>query len=90
MLEHVKCENGRNVFIGIKHDCESMNNIISTDKPLQHERRRRECCKGFSVLIILFIDEQECFIAIITHTYVTKMLFLQSYTSFNEKKNNFV
>ena len=41
---------------------------------------------GFSVLIIWFIDEQECFIAIITHTYVTKMLFLQSYLSYTEKK----
>ena len=58
----------RKFNIGIQHDCESMNHITSTEKPLQHSRLWRLCC-------------EECFITIITHTCY-KMLFIQSYISF--------
>ena len=64
------------VNIGIKHDCEFMYHIKSTDESLHNERRRREFCNGSSVLLMWYINEQECFIAIITHTYDTNMLFL--------------
>ena len=53
-----------------------MYHIKSPDESLHNERRRREFCNGSSVLLMWYINEQECFIAIITHTYDTNMLFL--------------
>ena len=51
--------------IRVKHDCDFLNHIISIENSLQHERRKRSCCN-------------ECFIAIITHTYIynTNVLIL--------------
>ena len=50
--------------------------IKSTDESFHNERRRREFPNWSSVLLMWYINEQECFIAIVTHMSDTNMLFL--------------